>query len=257
MGRTEQPELSVVVPVRDERECIGPLLQELVRVLRPACGFELVVVDDGSRDGTDEVLRNAAARLPELVVLRHRAGAGQSAALLTGVRHARAAWIGTLDGDGQNDPADLLVMLARQHKAPSPVRLFAGQRVQRRDSLGKRLGSRLANAVRRRILRDGTPDTGCGTKLFERAAFLELPRFSHMHRFLPALFRRDGWEVITVPVNHRPRPAGRSKYGNVQRLLVGVLDLVGVWWLLRRPVRCAADVVAPAVRENCLREHAA
>jgi len=234
----------VVIPVLDERDSIAALLQEVVASLAPSGAFEIVVVDDGSRDGTDAVLAAAAARIPQLVVLRHTDNAGQSAALLTGVRHARASWVATLDGDGQNDPADIPRLLAERARQPAAVRLLAGHRVLRRDGVGKRVGSRVANAVRRRLLGDQCPDTGCGTKLFEREAFLALPRFGHMHRFLPALFRRDGWLVATVPVNHRPRSAGRSKYGNLQRLAVGLLDLAGVWWLSRRHLRCRVEVVA-------------
>jgi len=257
MGESERPELSVVIPVRDERDCIAALLHEAAHVLRPACRFELIVVDDGSRDGTAAVLEAAARELPELVVVRHRASAGQSVAVLTGVLHARGAWIATLDGDGQNDPADLPVLLAAQRRTGHSVRLLAGQRMRRRDSLAKRLGSRVANAVRRSLLRDGTIDTGCGTKLFEREAFLALPRFAHMHRFLPALFRRDGWDVVTMAVNHRPRRSGQSKYGNLQRLAVGVLDLAGVWWLARRPVRSDSEGVIRCADESPRQEKAA
>ena len=249
------PEISVVIPVFDEGGSILQLLAETVAALRPVCRFELVVVDDGSSDDTFERLRAASCELRELVVLRHARNAGQSVALLTGVRHARGDWIATLDGDGQNDPADLPRLLALRADCGPSVGLLAGHRVARQDSAAKRWGSRLANAVRRNLLRDDTPDTGCGTKLFQREAFLQLPRFDHMHRFLPALFRRDGWSVVTVPVNHRPRRCGRSKYGNLQRLAVGLIDLAGVWWLLRRPVRC--QVAPPVTVAQCAEQVAA
>ena len=257
MRQADGVQVSVVIPVRDECDCILPLLQETVGVMRPLCRFEIIVVDDGSRDGTAAVLEAALERVPELLVVRHLANAGQSVALLSGVRQARARWIATLDGDGQNDPADLPRLLAAQQAATPSVRLFTGHRVRRQDSLGKRLGSRLANAVRRRLLGDATPDTGCGTKLFDRDAFLALPRFAHMHRFLPALFRRDGWDVATLMVNHRPRTAGRSKYGNLQRLAVGVFDLAGVCWLACRPVRCEATVLAPRTAATAVQDKAA
>jgi dolichol-phosphate mannosyltransferase len=169
------------------------------------------------------------------VVLRHRLGCGQSAAIVTGVRAARGQWIATLDGDGQNDPADIPALLARAW-APGvegPL-LVTGHRTRRQDSRVKKLASRAANAIRGRLLGDATPDTGCGLKVFERAAFLELPAFDHMHRFLPALFIRAGGQVISVPVGHRPRTRGTSKYGTLDRLWVGIFDLMGMVWLQRR-----------------------
>lgn len=235
-----RPALSVVVPVHDERDNILPLLDEIVTALRPLGRFEIVCIDDASLDGTAEVLAAAQRRIPELVVGRHERNRGQSAAVLNGVLLATGAWVATLDGDGQNDPADLPRLLAARDRLPEDVKLLAGWRTARRDSWSKRLGSRLANAVRAWLLRDGTPDTGCGIKLFEREAFLALPRFDHMHRYLPALFQRDGWRAVSVPVNHRARAAGRSKYTNLQRLWVGVFDLAAVAWLMRRPVRAHA-----------------
>ena len=168
-----------------------------------------------------------------LVVRRHRTACGQSAAILTGVRAARAPWIATLDGDGQNDPADIPALLAQAQAAPGLV-LTAGHRVTRRDTQTKRLASRLANAIRARLLGDATPDTGCGLKVFPREAFMMLPHFDHMHRYLPALFIRAGGRVVSVPVNHRPRTQGRSNYGTFDRLWVGIFDLAGVYWLQRR-----------------------
>jgi len=228
--------LSVVIPVKDEAECIVPLLLELQGALEGVCEFELIVVDDGSRDKTADRLAWAEHRLPQLRVLRHRRCAGQSTALVTGVRAARHPWVVTLDGDGQNDPADiagLLSLLNSDWRQPS-LGLVMGWRTSRKDSAVRRFSSRLANAVRSRLLSDRTPDTGCGLKLFPRDAFLRLPFFDHMHRFLPALFQREGAAVASVRVNHRPRMAGRSKYGIRNRLWVGIVDLCGVMWLMRR-----------------------
>jgi dolichol-phosphate mannosyltransferase len=228
------PELSVVVPVFNERDNVLPLIEEIVAALDGRLAFEIVYVDDASRDDSLEVLRAARARFPQLRVLRHLTQSGQSTAVRNGVKAAHGAWIATLDGDGQNDPADIPKLLAERAQAAPEVKCFAGWRVNRRDSGLKRLSSRVANAVRSRILRDATPDTGCGLKLFEREAFLDLPYFSHMHRFLPALFQRAGWRVLSVPVNHRPRTRGVSKYGTWNRLWVGIADLRGVGWLIRR-----------------------
>ena len=174
-----------------------------------------------SDDDTREVLAALKAELPELRVLAHQRRCGQSTAIRTGVRHALSPWIATLDGDGQNDPADIHKLLEARAKADPATRLIAGWRVDRKDSASKRWASRWANRIRRRLLRDDTPDTGCGLKLFERAAFLDLPYFDHMHRYLPALMQRAGWKTISVPVSHRPRAAGQSKYNNLGRALVG------------------------------------
>lgn len=230
--------LSVVVPARDEGPNIAPLLAEIRAAIAGIDG-EIVYVDDGSRDDTPARLREAAAGAdPPLRWLRHRISCGQSAAIVTGIRAARGEWIATLDGDGQNDPKDISRLLAlaasEEEKGGALPVLVAGQRIRRRDSAMKRLGSRIANAVRARLLRDGTPDTGCGLKIFRRTAFLDLPQFDHMHRFLPALFIRAGGRVVSVPVNHRPRRAGRSNYGTWDRLWAGLVDLAGVWWLQRR-----------------------
>jgi dolichol-phosphate mannosyltransferase len=239
-GRTREPEfaplLSVVVPVRNEGPNILPLIGE-IRAALAGRDYEILYVDDGSVDETPARLREAALMGAPLRWLRHRRSCGQSAAIITGVRHAAGRWIATLDGDGQNDPADIPVLLrqvlASEADATGPV-LVAGHRVRRQDRAIKRLSSRLANAVRARLLRDGTPDTGCGLKVFRRDAFLALPHFDHMHRFLPALFLRAGGRVVSAPVNHRPRQQGRSNYGTLGRLGVGIVDLVGVLWLQRR-----------------------
>jgi dolichol-phosphate mannosyltransferase len=231
------PELSVVVPVFNEQDNIPPLLAEIAAALRGHADFEIVYVDDASRDGSIDVLAAAKAEYPELRVIRHASQSGQSTAIRNGVKAARGAWIATLDGDGQNDPADIPKLLAMRDESPAAIRLFAGWRVNRQDSGSKRWASKWANAIRSRLLRDETPDTGCGIKLFERAAFLDLPYFDHMHRYLPALMQRAGWQVRSVPVNHRPRGTGVSKYNNLNRALVGIADLRGVAWLIKRSRR--------------------
>jgi dolichol-phosphate mannosyltransferase len=240
--------LSVVIPMHNEAGNAGPLLAEVAATLAGRVAFEVVCVDDASSDETLAELAALAARLPELRVLRHARRCGQSAALRTGVKAARAPWIATLDGDGQNDPADLLGLLARRDQSGDRVHLFAGWRQQRRDSRVKRVSSRIANGVRRGLLHDQCPDTGCALKLYRRDSYLDLPWFDHMHRYLPALFRRAGWEVETVPVGHRPRLAGRSKYGIGNRLWVGIVDLLGVAWLMRRSPLTAVQEVTPVDR---------
>jgi len=237
------PELSVVVPVHNERDNIVPLLSEIVSALRGKADFEIVYVDDASKDDSLAVLTAAKGQFPELRVLRHLSQSGQSTALRTGIRAARGAWIATLDGDGQNDPADIPKLLAMRSQSPDAIKLFAGWRVDRKDTGSKRWASKFANAIRSRLLRDETPDTGCGIKLFERAAFLDLPYFDHMHRYLPALFQRAGWQVKSVPVNHRPRGSGVSNYNNLNRALVGISDLRGVSWLIRRSKRTGVEEV--------------
>ncbi len=226
--------LSVVIPVFNERDNIAPLVREVTQHLRGRVAFDIVCVDDRSDDDTRDVLAALKAEVPELRALAHRERCGQSAAIRTGVRHALSPWIATLDGDGQNDPADILRLLEARAETAGNVKLLAGWRVARQDSASKRWASRWANRIRRWLLRDETPDTGCGIKLFERAAFLDLPYFDHMHRYLPALMQRAGWKTASVPVSHRPRGAGRSKYTNLGRALVGMRDLLGVSWLIAR-----------------------
>ncbi|MFC5742279.1 glycosyltransferase [Dyella tabacisoli] len=228
------PQLSVVVPVFNERDNIPPLLAEIAAALRGRIEFEIVYVDDDSSDDSVAVLAAEKARYPELRIVRHLARSGQSTAVWNGVRAAKSPWIATLDGDGQNDPADIPKLLAARDTAAANVRLFAGWRTTRRDSFNKRISSKIANAVRSRMLKDATPDTGCGLKLFEREVFLRLPYFDHMHRYLPALTKRAGFVSQSVPVGHRPRTAGTSKYGMLDRLWVGIADLRGVAWLMRR-----------------------
>jgi len=233
-------DFSLVIPVRNEGENVARLIGEIQNALEPEFDFEVIFVDDGSSDDTAQQLLARAAAWPRLRVVRHRHNYGQSAAVLSGVRAARAPLIVTLDGDGQNDPADIpaLIAIARADHALGEdghaLLLINGHRTNRRDRLSKQLGSRIANWVRRRALGDATPDSACGLKLFPRALYLTLPYFDHMHRFMPALAKRHGARLRSVAVHHRPRTAGRSNYGNWQRLWVGLIDLVGVIWLMRR-----------------------
>jgi glycosyltransferase involved in cell wall biosynthesis len=240
------PRLSVVIPIHNEINNLAPLLSEIRTALDGRAEYEIICVDDGSDDGTAERLAALQPVSPGLRVVRLRCHTGQSAAIVTGVRAARGAWIATLDGDGQDDPADLSRMLPFVHDpAASPaLGLVVGHRLRRRDSVVKRLASRIANGVRARVLKDATPDTGCGLKLFKREAFVALPQFDHMHRFLPALFLRSGWQVTSAPVQNRPRLYGRSHYGVLDRLGAGLVDLLGVLWLSRRSLR-------PVVAETC------
>ena len=242
----DAPALSVVVPVFNEAENLRPLVADIRGALDGKLDYEIVYVDDGSTDDTPERLRALAAEGARLRTVRHRRRAGQSAAIASGVLAARAPLIATLDGDGQNDPGDIADLLRAFRAAPSENRarlLVTGQRMRRQDGWVKRGSSVIANRVRAWALRDETPDTGCGLKVFSRAAFLELPQFDHMHRFLPALVLRGGGSVITVPVSHRRRSAGRSKYGIANRLWVGIVDLLGVMWLRRR-------LIAPALEDT-------
>lgn len=228
------PQLSVVVPVHNERDNLAALLGEIAASLDGLLDWEALFVDDASRDDSLAVLEGLKPHYPQLRVLAQLRQSGQSTAVRNGVKAARAPWVVTLDGDGQNDPADIPRLLAERDRADQGVKLLAGWRVNRRDSGARRWASRWANAIRAGLLHDDTPDTGCGIKLFERAAFLELPYFDHMHRFLPALMQRAGWDTRSVPVNHRPRISGVSKYTNLGRALVGVRDLLGVGWLIAR-----------------------
>jgi dolichol-phosphate mannosyltransferase len=235
------PLLSVVIPVRNEAPNIAPLVAEIEAALA-GVPHEIVYVDDGSTDDTAGALRAAAAGAP-VRAFRHAQGCGQSAAIVSGVKQARGAWIATLDGDGQNDPADIPRLWARAQAEGGAI-LVAGHRVNRRDSSTKRITSRLANRIRAGLLGDATPDTGCGLKVFPRSLFLELPHFDHMHRYLPALVLRQGGCVVSEPVNHRPRIRGASKYGTLDRLIVSIADLFGVMWLARRWKRPKAEPLA-------------
>jgi dolichol-phosphate mannosyltransferase len=228
------PAVSVVVPVRNEAGNIAPLITEIAACLHKELSFEIIYVNDGSSDRTESELTLLMASRPWLRQIKHQSSCGQSAAVHSGVRHARAPVIVTLDGDGQNDPAFIPAALKVLSKGAPRVGLVAGQRLGRQASVFKKLQSAIANGVRNAILRDGTRDTGCGLKVFRRDLFLTLPYFDGLHRFLPALVRREGYDIGYVDVIDRPRRAGRSNYGMWDRLWVGILDLVGVWWLIRR-----------------------
>jgi len=233
---TNAPAVSVVVPVRNEADNIAPLVAEIAAALAGR-RFEVIFVNDGSTDGTEAVIKRLQATHPWLRQLRHARSCGQSAALRTGIAAARAPIIVTLDGDGQNDPAFLPKLIDALEQGAPRVGLIAGQRVRRKASGFKKFQSRVANAVRGAILRDGTRDTGCGLKAFPRELGLALPYFDGLHRFLPALIRREGFEVGHIDVIDRPRRHGISNYGMWDRLWIGILDLVGVWWLIRRRKR--------------------
>ena len=231
----ETVEFSVVVPVHDEAGNAGPLAREIAQALEGR-SFEIIFVDDASRDDTRAELAALKRELPMLRLVGHRKNAGQSRAVHTGVRAARAAIIGTVDGDGQNDPADLPRLLARLTRpdAPSGLAMIGGKRAKRQDSWSKRWASQIANKVRKAALKDGADDSGSGIKVFKREAFLLLPYFDHMHRFMAALMQREGYAVEFLEVNHRQRGAGRSKYTNLGRLAANMSDLFGVMWLQSR-----------------------
>ena len=197
------PQVSVVVPVFNEQDNIAPLIHEITAALRGVLPFEIIYVDDCSKDDSRRILKQLQESIPELRSFGHSKQSGQSTAIRNGAKQARAGWIATLDGDGQNDPADIPKLLATRAASDPTVKLFAGWRVERKDTGSKRWASKAANAIRSRLLRDETPDTGCGIKLFERELFLDLPYFDHMHRYLPALVKRAGWQSVSVPVNHR------------------------------------------------------
>jgi len=231
-----EPAVSVVVPVRNEAGNIAPLVREIAAALDDR-SFEVVYVNDGSTDATDGELKKLMVQYPWLRRVRHKASCGQSAAVRTGVAAARAPTVVTLDGDGQNDPRFIPQLLRALEQGGPRMGLIAGQRVKRKSSRFKQLQSRIANAVRGVVLRDGTRDAGCGLKAFRRDVFLQLPYFDGLHRFLPALVRRDGYDIGYVDVVDRPRGQGVSNYGLWDRLWVGILDLAGVWWLIRRKKR--------------------
>jgi dolichol-phosphate mannosyltransferase len=232
----DAPRISVVVPVRNEAGNVEPLVGEIARAMAPLAPFEIVYVDDGSTDGTAAELKALVERYPFLRHVAHVVSCGQSAAVRSGVRFARSPVVVTLDGDGQNDPVFLPALVAAIERDPA-VGLVAGQRVGRKATGFKKLQSRIANTVRSLVLRDGTRDTGCGLKAVRRELFLALPYFDGLHRFLPALVRREGYTVAYVDVVDRPRLHGASNYGMWDRLWVGILDLMGVWWLVRRKKR--------------------
>jgi dolichol-phosphate mannosyltransferase len=236
--------VSIVVPVRNEAENVAPLIAEITAALDGRWVYEIIYVNDGSTDTTAEKIAAIMQQRSNLRQIRHAVSAGQSAAVRTGVRAARGAIVATLDGDGQNDPAFLPDLIAAIEKGNGRVGLAAGQRVGRKDTGFKKLQSRVANGVRKAILHDGTRDTGCGLKAFPREVFLSMPYFDGLHRFLPALMRREGFDIAYVDVTDRPRHSGVSNYGIFDRLWIGIMDLAGVWWLIRRkkPTPVATEV---------------
>jgi len=231
------PTVSIVVPVRNEAGNIAPLAAEIAKALDGQWRFEIIYVNDGSSDETDTELERLKAQHPWLRHIRHRESCGQSAAVRTGVTAARGSIVVTLDGDGQNDPAFVPAIIRALETGAPGVALIAGQRIGRKASVFKKFQSRIANTVRGAVLRDGTRDTGCGLKAFRREVFLRLPYFDGLHRFLPALVRREGYAIGYVDVVDRPRAHGVSNYGMWDRLWIGILDLAGVWWLIRRKKR--------------------
>src|SRR6201986_1756541 len=226
--------VSIVVPARNEADNIAPLIAEIAAALDGRWAYEIVYVNDGSTDATGERLAAARAERTNVREIRHARSGGQSAAVRSGGRAARGAIVATLDGDGQNNPAFLPDLIAAVEQGDGRIGLAAGQRVGRKATGFKKLQSRIANGVRGTILRDGTRDTGCGLKAFPREAFLSMPYFDGLHRFLPALMRREGFEIAYVDVIDRPRHSGVSNYGFFDRLWIGIMDLAGVWWLIRR-----------------------
>jgi dolichol-phosphate mannosyltransferase len=238
--------ISIVVPVRNEAENIAPLIEEISTALDGRWVYEIIFVNDGSMDATADRLAALMKQRSNLRQLRHATSSGQSAAVRSGVRAARGAIVATLDGDGQNNPAFLPDLIAAIEGGGAHVGLVAGQRVGRKDTGFKKLQSRVANGVRSSILRDGTRDTGCGLKAFRREVFLMLPYFDGLHRFLPALVRREGFQIAYVDVIDRPRGSGVSNYGFFDRLWIGIMDLAGVWWLIRRkkPTPVATEVTS-------------
>jgi dolichol-phosphate mannosyltransferase len=229
--------ISIIVPVYNEADNINSLIDEIVAAMSQAEAYEIIYVDDGSNDDTAAVLKQAQQNVRALRVIRHQQSCGQSTAVYTGVKAASYPCIATLDGDGQNDPVDIPRMyqvLMEQRQITSNLSMVAGWRNKRHDSAWRLFSSKVANGVRSALLGDNTPDTGCGLKVFLRDEFLKLPYFDHMHRFLPALILRVGGQVISEPVNHRARAHGYSKYGTLDRLWVGITDILGVIWLQKR-----------------------
>jgi len=237
-GARSVPALSVVIPMYNEAENVVPLVSEVCGTLGAGGDYEVVLVDDGSKDATLREMQHARALYGQQVrILRHDRNRGQSSGIWTGVSAARGRLVATLDGDGQNDPADIPRLVETLYaRAPEGVTMVVGERQKRHDSWLRRVSSRVANSVRNALLHDGIADTGCGLEVFDRTAFLELAPFDHMHRFLPALVQAKGGIVVALRVSHRARRAGRSKYGVGNRLWVGIVDLAGVMWLTRRGI---------------------
>jgi dolichol-phosphate mannosyltransferase len=245
---TTAPTVSIVVPVRNEADNVAPLVDEIAAALDGRWAYEIVYVDDGSSDATAERLAVVMAQRRNVRQIRHEKSSGQSAAVRTGVRAAQGKIVATLDGDGQNNPAFLPQLITAIQNGSDRIGLAAGQRVGRKDTGFKKFQSRIANKVRSRVLSDGTRDTGCGLKAFRREVFLSLPYFDGLHRFLPALVRREGYDIAYVDVTDRPRRSGVSNYGFFDRLWIGIMDLAGVWWLIRR--KKFTPVVTEVVRHD-------
>lgn len=233
------PEWSVIVPMRDEAGNVAPLLAEIATAMRPLGSFEVVAVNDGSLDATAAQLVKAAEMMSQLRIVTHATSAGQSQALISGALAARAPVLVTIDGDGQNDPADIVHLISARRALGASAResLVIGRRTSRTDGVSKMIASRVAALARRILLADPAPDSGCGLKIIERDVFLSLPRFDALHRFVSALVARTGGAVVSVPVVHRLRRNGLSKYGVLLRGLVGLVDLLGVAWLITRHTR--------------------
>ena len=244
MTDASSPDLTIVIAAFDEEETVEGVLRELCDTLGDAIAFEVLVVDDGSRDRTHEICRDLCDELPRLRVVRHPRNLGKSAAILSAAHEARGRWILTMDADGQNDPNDFprLWQAACDLPDEEPPTIICGKRSHRADTRVKWLSSKIANAVRRRLLNDETPDTGCGIKLFPRRAFLELPQFHNIHRFLPCLFLRQGGKTLSLTVNDRPRQGGVSKFGFSNRFFTGIVDLLGVMWLVRRSTWAFSEI---------------
>ena len=251
--------LSIVIPVHDEQDCIPLLVKAIDAALPSILDYEILVVDDCSQDNTWQTLIRLTQQYPRLRILQHAQNAGQSAAVITGVKAARHPWIATLDGDGQNNPADIPKLIDTLLQQPNQQQAYviAGHRVSRQDSWLKKLSSRIANKVRGYILKDNCPDSGCGIKLFPRDSFLALPHFNHIHRFIPAMFYALGVSTINVPVQHHHREHGRSKYGLNNRLWVGISDMIGVIWLRKRPFHVTAVHThqQPITQQEVTHEH--
>lgn len=237
--------ISIVIPVYNEQDNLQGLVENIFCALSDVGPFEIVVVDDCSTDNTKKICLHLKQHHPELTYIKHATNSGQSASVFTGVKFARFELIATLDGDGQNPPSEIrkLIDAYHQYAGNKSTTLFAGHRQGRKDPWIKLISSKIANNIRSKLLKDACPDTGCGLKLFHKAVFLELPHFNHMHRFLPALYKRNGYDVVNVPIQHAPRQFGVSKYNTWGRLRVGIVDLFGVAWLARRPCN-------PKIEEN-------